>query len=120
MFWPKLYLVILLVMSIGGFIVDSKKTRTPPELAINVLTVAAPALLVMAYIVPDLFQFKASVLALFGVTIASNWIAGRMYLREMNEDAPHEEELNYWSIVLGVIVMLAPAVWFGALALTRG
>lgn len=120
MFWPKLYLVILLALSVGGFIFDSKNTRTAPEFAVNILTVAAPALLVLAYIIPGLFQYKISILALFGITIVSNWLSGRMYLQEMNEDMPHEAEMNSWSMAMGVILMLAPAFWFGLLAYTRG
>jgi len=120
MFWPKFYLVVLLVLSVGAILFDAKKTRTPPEFAINILTVAAPALLVMAYIVPDLFLYKASIAALFGITIAANWISGRMYLREMNEDAPQDEALHYWTMVIGVFIFLLPAFWYGALAYTRG
>ena len=55
-----------------------------------------------------------------GITAASNWITGRMYLAEMNEEAPHEEAANFWSMILGVFVLLAPAMWFGALAYARG
>lgn len=107
-------------MSVAGFIIDAQKRRTPAEFAMNIIAVAAPALLVLAYIEPDLFAFKGSLLALMGATAASNWISGRMYLQEMNDEAPHEEALNYWSMVIGVIVLLAPAFWFGAIALSRG
>jgi len=85
-----------------------------------VLTVAAPALLVMSYIVPDLFIYKTSILALFGVTVATNWISARMYLREMNAENPQEVQLNYWSMMIGVFVLLAPAFWYGTIALSRG
>jgi len=120
MIWAQLYLAAFLLMSLGGFLVDARTRRTPSEFAINAIAVAAPAMLVLAYIEPDLFEYRGSLLALFGITAASNWIGGRMYLREFNEEAPQDEELNFWSIILGAIVMLAPAFWFGAIAYARG
>ena len=119
MFWAKLYLFVLISVSLAGFAIDAGKRRTWPQFAINILTVAAPALMVVAYLEPGLFTFQASLIALFGVTIGSNWISGRLYLREMNEEAPDEEETNFWVMLVGLILLLAPAFWFGMKAYVR-
>ena len=120
MFWAKIYLFVMVLMSLGGFFLDSKNQRTTSEFALNIISVAAPAILVLAYIKPDLLVYRHSLISLMGITVASNWITGRMYLAEMNEEAPHEEAANFWSMILGVFVLLAPAMWFGALAYARG
>ena len=120
MFWAKLYLASFLLMSIAGFLFDARNNRTPAETAINVIGVAAPALLVLAHIVPGALHYKASLLALMAITVISNWVSGRMYLREMNAAEPEEVELNNASMVIGVLVVLSPALWFGVQAYMRG
>lgn len=115
-----LYLGALLLMSVGGFAHYLRKPRSVDEIAINILAIAAPALLVLAYLIPDLLMHRASIVALLAITIATNWIAGKWYLREIQEEASEEFEITAETMFAGVAVMLSPALWYGVLALIRG
>lgn len=107
------------MMSVAGFFFDERSRRSPGEFALNVIAVAAPVMLVLAYIDPNIFEYRGSILALIAITALSNWISGRTYLAEMNEEAPQDEEVNFWAIIIGVFVVLLPAFLFGAAALTK-
>ena len=120
MIFAQIYLIILLLLSIGGLAYYLRKPRTADEIAINVLAAGAPALLVLAYLIPDLLMHRASLLALFAITIATNWLSGYWYHGELQEDAGEEFEITAGDMYTGVAVMLAPAFWFGGLALLRG
>ena len=120
MLFAQIYLAILLLLSIGGLAFYLRKPRSGEEIAINVLAAGAPALLVLAYLVPGLLAHRASILALFAITAATNWLSGQWYLVELQEDTGDEFKITAESMYTGVAVMLAPAFWFGGLALLRG
>ena len=119
MFWAQLYLAVFLVMNLMGFLIDARRRRSPIEFWINVIGVLAPALLVLAYLEQDLLTFPASILALMGISIASSWLSGRMYLREFNQETPEDEAFHIGVIVISSIIVLVPAFVFGAFALSK-
>ena len=123
MIWAEIYLAAFLLLSIGGLIHDATKDRTWMQFAINILTVAAPALLVLQYIEPDLFRYPASIIALFGVTIAANWISWRTHIHEVKDELQQDEliddrDIDFWSLII-FIVVLSPAFFFGSIAFQR-
>ena len=120
MILAQLYLALMLLLGMGGMAYYLRKPRTVDEIAINLLAVGAPVVLVLAYLVPDLLAHRASIVALFAITIATNWISGRWYLGELQEEAGEEFQITAESMYTGVAVMLAPAFIYGALALMRG
>jgi len=120
MLWAKIYLIVLLALSAIGLLIDSRKRRTPAELAINIIACIAPALLVLAYLRPGLLTYSWSVLTLIGITLGSNLVSAKMYLREWNAEEEFEEaEVNFWSMMIGTLIILGPAIWYGALAAMR-
>lgn len=120
MLFAQIYLGALLLMSIGGFAHYMRKPRSTDEIAINIIAIAAPVVLVLSYLVPDLLSHRASIIALFAITIAANWISGHWYLGEIQEETGDEFQITAESMFTGVAVFLAPAFWFGGLALIRG
>lgn len=112
MIWAQIYLGLFLLMGIAGFVLEKRTRRTPAELAINILTVAAPAALVLAYMIPGLFHYRATLLALMAITVVTNWLSGRAYVEELNAESA--EEISFGSVFAGVILLLGPALWFGA------
>lgn len=120
MLFAQIYLFLLVLLSIGGLAFYMRKPRSLDEIAINILAAGAPALLVVAYLAPGFLENRASIVALFAITAATNWLSGHWYLDELQEEAGEEFEITAQSMYTGVAVMLAPAFWYGGLALLRG